>query len=77
MFQDELNVCSCLPPMKAYGMLEHPNTIPSDYSREDIESFSRHACGDRCINRLCYCECDPSTCPCGDDCSNQMFRKKE
>ena len=77
LMQDDLNVCTCLPPHQALSFLEKPDSLPVEYSRDDLEYFSRCACGDRCINRLCYCECDPATCPCGAECTNQMFRKKE
>ena len=69
-------VCTCLPPSNAYSLLEksHSGGV-GEHSREDLEAFSRCGCGDRCINRLCYCECNPATCPCGAECTNQMFRK--
>lgn len=34
-------------------------------------------CGDDCINRMMFYECDPRNCPCGDQCSNQRFQRKE
>ncbi|KAI8054958.1 uncharacterized protein B0P05DRAFT_560897 [Gilbertella persicaria] len=34
-------------------------------------------CGDDCINRMLFYECDPKTCPCGDQCTNQRFQRKE
>ncbi|ORZ25848.1 hypothetical protein BCR42DRAFT_314758 [Absidia repens] len=34
-------------------------------------------CGDDCLNRMMFIECDPSTCPCGELCSNQRFRKRQ
>lgn len=34
-------------------------------------------CGDDCLNRMMFFECDPSTCPCGDMCSNQRFKKRQ
>lgn len=69
-------VCTCLAPSYAYSLLErsHGGGV-GEHSREDLEAFSRCGCGDRCINRLCYCECNPATCPCGAECTNQMFRK--
>ncbi|KAI8342674.1 hypothetical protein BC941DRAFT_466341 [Chlamydoabsidia padenii] len=36
-----------------------------------------HGCGDDCLNRMMFFECDPSTCPCGDRCSNQKFKKRQ
>lgn len=74
---DDDAVCTCLPPSKAYTLLErsHGGGV-GEYSHEDLESYSRCACGDRCINRLCYCECSPETCPCGEECTNQMFRRR-
>ena len=69
-------VCTCLPPSYAYSLLEKARGGGvGEHSREDLEAFSRCGCGDRCINRLCYCECNPATCPCGAECTNQMFRK--
>lgn len=35
-------------------------------------------CGtDECLNRLMMLECEPSTCPVGDKCKNQRFRKRQ
>lgn len=34
-------------------------------------------CGDDCINRMLFYECDPKYCPCGDQCSNRRFQRKE
>ncbi|KAL7312054.1 hypothetical protein PS15m_007856 [Mucor circinelloides] len=34
-------------------------------------------CGDDCINRMLFYECDPDCCPCGDQCSNRRFQRKE
>ncbi|XP_060076770.1 histone-lysine N-methyltransferase ASH1L-like [Ylistrum balloti] len=34
-------------------------------------------CGDDCLNRLIYTECNPLTCPCGERCSNQKIQKHE
>jgi len=31
------------------------------------------ACGEGCINRAVFCECDPRSCPCGDACENRPF----
>ncbi|XP_021377179.1 uncharacterized protein LOC110465579 isoform X2 [Mizuhopecten yessoensis] len=34
-------------------------------------------CGDDCLNRLIYTECNPLACPCGERCSNQKIQKHE
>lgn len=34
-------------------------------------------CGDDCINRMLFYECEPKYCPCGDQCSNRRFQRKE
>lgn len=34
-----------------------------------------YECGDNCLNRLIYTECDPMTCPCGDKCRNIKIQK--
>lgn len=34
-------------------------------------------CLDDCINRLTFIECNPNNCPCGSQCSNQAFQKKQ
>ncbi|KAI8137962.1 hypothetical protein BJV82DRAFT_524413 [Fennellomyces sp. T-0311] len=34
-------------------------------------------CGEDCLNRMLFYECDPKTCPCGDQCSNQRFQQKK
>ncbi|KAI9304731.1 hypothetical protein BJ944DRAFT_163042 [Cunninghamella echinulata] len=34
-------------------------------------------CGEDCLNRMMFIECDPATCPCENKCSNQQFRKRE
>lgn len=33
-------------------------------------------CGDDCLNRLTCIECDPKTCPCGDECQNTCIQKR-
>ncbi|KAK9809740.1 hypothetical protein WJX73_001840 [Symbiochloris irregularis] len=33
-------------------------------------------CGTRCLNRILNLECTPEFCPCGDQCSNQMFSRR-
>ncbi|KAI8069418.1 hypothetical protein BC940DRAFT_236786 [Gongronella butleri] len=38
---------------------------------------SKFGCGENCLNRMMFYECNPNTCPCGDQCSNQRFRKRE
>ncbi|CAI2184172.1 4554_t:CDS:2 [Funneliformis geosporum] len=34
-------------------------------------------CTEECYNRVMFYECSPKDCPCGDNCSNQRFQKKE
>ena len=31
----------------------------------------------KCLNRLCYVECDPKTCPAGKACGNRRFQKRQ
>ncbi|KAI8351545.1 hypothetical protein BD560DRAFT_409274 [Blakeslea trispora] len=38
---------------------------------------SQSGCGEDCINRMLFYECDPRFCPCGEQCSNQRFQRKE
>jgi hypothetical protein len=33
-------------------------------------------CGDGCLNRELFIECDPRSCPCGEACSNQPLSRK-
>jgi len=33
-------------------------------------------CGDNCLNRVMFYECDPQFCPCGSKCTNKRFRKR-
>ncbi|KAI8976993.1 hypothetical protein BDF20DRAFT_835829 [Mycotypha africana] len=40
-------------------------------------SNGRTGCGEDCLNRMLFYECDPKYCPCGDQCSNQRFQRKE
>ena len=35
----------------------------------------RAGCGEECINRMTYAECDPKLCPVGDHCSNNAIQK--
>jgi len=37
----------------------------------------RTGCGETCLNRMVFVECDPRSCPCGPQCSNQQFRRRE
>ncbi|XP_010533983.1 PREDICTED: histone-lysine N-methyltransferase ASHH2-like [Tarenaya hassleriana] len=37
----------------------------------------RLGCGDDCLNRMLKIECVQSTCPCGDNCSNQQFQQRK
>ena len=34
-------------------------------------------CSENCINRMMFVECDPKYCPCGDECKNCRFQKRE
>ncbi|KAI9243830.1 hypothetical protein BDA99DRAFT_529816 [Phascolomyces articulosus] len=34
-------------------------------------------CGDDCLNRMLFYECDPRTCPCEDKCTNRRFQQKK
>eukprot|EP00730_Choanoeca_flexa_P003153 TRINITY_DN11309_c0_g1_i3.p1 TRINITY_DN11309_c0_g1~~TRINITY_DN11309_c0_g1_i3.p1 ORF type:complete len:1540 (+),score=400.41 TRINITY_DN11309_c0_g1_i3:253-4620(+) len=34
-------------------------------------------CGPACINRIMFAECNPSSCPCGEQCSNRRFQRRE
>ncbi|CAG8507515.1 452_t:CDS:10 [Funneliformis mosseae] len=34
-------------------------------------------CAEECYNRVMFYECSSKDCPCGDNCSNQRFQKKE
>ncbi|TPX38181.1 histone-lysine N-methyltransferase [Synchytrium microbalum] len=34
------------------------------------------ACGENCLNRCMFIECDPESCPCGDKCTNQNFQRR-
>ena len=39
------------------------------------ESSVTAGCGEECINRMTYAECDPKLCPLGDHCSNNAIQK--
>ena len=54
--------CSCQPPPA--GEAAGPGC-------------TRSGCGEGCLNRMVFVECDPKTCPCGPQCSNQQFRRRE
>lgn len=45
----------------------------SDLSQCCCKSDS--ACGEMCLNRLVYTECDPETCPCGSSCQNTKIQR--
>ncbi|XP_062595133.1 histone-lysine N-methyltransferase ASH1L-like isoform X1 [Saccostrea cucullata] len=49
----------------------HPCTCKRPYDPEV------KGCGEECLNRMMYTECDISTCPCQDQCLNQRFQKHE
>lgn len=34
-----------------------------------------YECGDNCLNRVLYTECNTETCPCGDKCRNTQIQK--
>ncbi|CAG8645890.1 23595_t:CDS:2 [Cetraspora pellucida] len=34
-------------------------------------------CTEECFNRVMFYECSPKHCPCGEQCSNQRFQRKE
>ncbi|CAG8710304.1 13723_t:CDS:2 [Dentiscutata erythropus] len=34
-------------------------------------------CAEECVNRIMFYECSPKYCPCGEQCSNQRFQRKE
>ncbi len=40
------------------------------------DSEDRH-CGELCLNRLTFTECDIKTCPAGQDCRNRRLQKRE
>ena len=40
-----------------------------------VKSYEELGCGDDCINRMTYTECDVRTCPCGDKCTNNAIQK--
>ena len=35
------------------------------------------ACGESCLNRATYIECNPNKCPCGEHCQNQRIQKSD
>ncbi|KAI8872816.1 structural basis of auto-inhibitory mechanism of histone methyltransferase, partial [Ramicandelaber brevisporus] len=37
----------------------------------------RRGCGEDCLNRASFYECDPTSCPAGNECSNQPIRRGE
>uniref|UniRef100_K1RCH0 Putative histone-lysine N-methyltransferase ASH1L n=1 Tax=Magallana gigas TaxID=29159 RepID=K1RCH0_MAGGI len=49
----------------------HPCTCKRPYDPEV------KGCGEECLNRMMYTECDISTCPCQEQCLNQRFHKHE
>lgn len=44
---------------------------------ESVNGESGAGCGEDCINRLMCIECTPGYCPCGEQCSNQMFTRRQ
>ncbi|KAI9495959.1 hypothetical protein BDB00DRAFT_759408 [Zychaea mexicana] len=34
-------------------------------------------CGENCLNRMLFYECDPKTCPCAEKCANRRFQLKK
>lgn len=54
---------------------DHVKPIQSlDFPECDCEP--QYGCGDACINRLMYSECNPKTCPCGAKCQNTKIQKR-
>ncbi|XP_056020790.1 uncharacterized protein LOC125649572 isoform X3 [Ostrea edulis] len=49
----------------------HPCTCKRPYDPE------LKGCGEECLNRMMYTECDVGTCPCQEQCLNQRFQKHE
>ena len=40
-----------------------------------VTSYDTSGCGEDCINRMTYTECDSRTCPAGDKCTNNQIQK--
>lgn len=38
--------------------------------------YPEYGCGDNCLNRLEYTECESKTCPCGDKCRNMQIQNR-
>ncbi|KAI8099537.1 uncharacterized protein BX664DRAFT_363434 [Halteromyces radiatus] len=54
-----------------------PRKEPSAVCQCSPPKEGGRACGEDCLNRMMFIECDPSTCPSGELCSNQRFKKRE
>ncbi|TPX40433.1 histone-lysine N-methyltransferase [Synchytrium endobioticum] len=45
--------------------------------RCDLPDDGSPACGEHCLNRCMFIECNPDHCPCGAACTNQSFQTKD
>eukprot|EP01043_Picozoa_sp_COSAG02_P017031 COSAG02_NODE_763_length_17431_cov_18.031502_5_plen_1607_part_00 len=59
-----------------------PSTSQKHKRDEDDEppcvcSLSTPCCSNSCLNRLCYIECNPKTCPAGHKCCNRRFQTRD
>lgn len=59
--------------INSYSDSVKPQAQSSDLSQCSCKPD--YACGEMCLNRLVYTECDPETCPCGVRCENTSIQR--
>lgn len=65
-------------PINNVSQSTHDDIQMSAKQRCECKPDGDVLCGtDDCLNRLMMLECEPSTCPVGDKCKNQRFRKRQ
>lgn len=65
-------------PINNVSQSTHDDIQISAKQRCECKPDGEVLCGtDECLNRLMMLECEPGTCPVGDKCKNQRFRKRQ
>ncbi len=54
----------------------HKHKRDEDEEPPCVCSMSTPCCSNSCLNRLCYIECNPKTCPAGHKCCNRRFQTR-
>lgn len=74
-----MHIQKCEYVLSERKVFESVDDLPEEdiYECDCSGTSEADCCGTSCANRLCFVECTPGVCKCGDKCQNMRFQRRQ